>query len=57
MTEWKLPEAFVFDGRTVRNGVSGDGPPLVVVHGTPWSSFKMKTSHKEIKDVKQRRKI
>jgi pimeloyl-ACP methyl ester carboxylesterase len=42
MTEWKLPEAYVFDGRTVRYGVSGDGPPVVVVHGTPWSSFNMR---------------
>ena len=39
MTEWKLPDACDFDGRAVRYGVSGDGPPVVVVHGTPWSSF------------------
>ena len=42
MTDWKLPEAYVFDGRTVRYGVSGDGPPVVVVHGTPWSSFNLR---------------
>ncbi len=42
MTEWKVPETFVFDGRTVRYGVSGDGPPAVVVHGTPWSSFNLR---------------
>lgn len=42
MTEWKLPEAYVFDGRTVRYGVSGDGFPVVVVHGTPWSSFNLR---------------
>jgi pimeloyl-ACP methyl ester carboxylesterase len=42
MTAWKLPEAFVFNGRTLRYGVSGDGPPVVVVHGTPWSSFNLR---------------
>jgi pimeloyl-ACP methyl ester carboxylesterase len=39
MTEWELPETYDFDGRSVRYGVSGDGPPVVVVHGTPWSSY------------------
>lgn len=42
MAEWKLPEAYLFDGRTVRYGVSGDGSPVVVVHGTPWSSFNLR---------------
>jgi len=42
MTEWKLPDACDFDGRTVRYGIIGDGPPVVVVHGTPWSSFNMR---------------
>jgi pimeloyl-ACP methyl ester carboxylesterase len=39
---WKLPEAFVFDGRTVRYGVRGEGHPVVMVHGTPWSSFNLR---------------
>ncbi|WP_028581457.1 alpha/beta fold hydrolase [Desulfogranum japonicum] len=39
MTEWKLPDSYIFNGRTVRYGVTGDGPPVVLVHGTPWSSF------------------
>lgn len=42
MAEWVLPEAFDFDGRTVRYAVRGTGPPLVVVHGTPWSSFNLR---------------
>ena len=42
MTEWKLPEACDFYGRAVRYGVSGHGPPVVVVHGTPWSSFNLR---------------
>jgi pimeloyl-ACP methyl ester carboxylesterase len=42
MTEWKLPETYTFEGRPVRYGVVGDGPPLVIVHGTPRSSFNMR---------------
>ena len=42
MAEWKLPKAYIFDGRTVRYGISGGGPPLIVVHGTPWSSFNLR---------------
>ncbi len=42
MTEWRLSEAYVFNGRTVRYDVRGDGPPVVLVHGTPWSSFNMR---------------
>lgn len=33
-----LPHTFVFDGRTVRYGVMGEGDPLVLIHGTPFSS-------------------
>jgi len=42
MTDWMLPEAYVFDGRTIRYGVRGQGPPVVMVHGTPWSSFNLR---------------
>lgn len=42
MTEWNLPETYNFHGREVRYGVMGDGPPLVIVHGTPWSSFNLR---------------
>ena len=35
---WDLPETFVFEGQRVRYGVMGDGEPLVMVHGTPFSS-------------------
>lgn len=42
MAEWKLPESYVFEGRTIRYGMVGDGPPVVVVHGTPWSSFNLR---------------
>jgi pimeloyl-ACP methyl ester carboxylesterase len=42
MAEWKLPESYVFNGRTVRYGVLGSGPSVVLVHGTPWSSFNLR---------------
>ena len=42
MQTWKLDQEIVFDGRVVRYGVQGSGPPLVMVHGTPWSSFNLR---------------
>lgn len=37
---WPLPETFLFEGQAVRFGSLGraDRPPLVLVHGTPFSS-------------------
>lgn len=37
---WSLPETFHFEGQAVRFGCVGraEGPPLVLVHGTPFSS-------------------
>ncbi len=39
MTDWLLDQVFDFNGRQVRYAVRGDGPPLVFVHGTPFSSY------------------
>ena len=39
MTDWLLDQVFDFHGRQVRHAVRGDGPPLVFVHGTPFSSY------------------
>lgn len=36
---WNLSRAFSYSGGTVRYDTQGSGPPLVLVHGTPWSSF------------------
>ena len=36
--DWDLPESFAFEGEEIRHGAMGDGPPLVLVHGTPFSS-------------------
>lgn len=42
MHHWKLAEEYFFEGRVVRYGVVGNGPALVIVHGTPWSSFNLR---------------
>jgi pimeloyl-ACP methyl ester carboxylesterase len=42
MSEWKLNKKFNFNGHTVRYGCEGSGPALVLVHGTPWSSFNLR---------------
>lgn len=34
----ELPETFLFNGNRVRWGRIGNGPPLVAIHGTPFSS-------------------
>jgi pimeloyl-ACP methyl ester carboxylesterase len=35
----ELPGAFGFEGGIIRYGHAGSGPPLVLIHGTPFSSF------------------
>jgi len=42
MREWNLANKFYFEGREVRYGFEGCGPALVLVHGTPWSSFNLR---------------
>ena len=37
-SSWELPETFLFEGQRVRYGVAGSGEPLVLIHGTPFSS-------------------
>ena len=39
MIEWHLSKEFSSSGGVIRYDVQGNGPPLVLVHGTPWSSF------------------
>ena len=36
---WHLSRTFDFRGQAVKYDVQGQGEPLVLVHGTPWSSF------------------
>ncbi len=42
MDNWKLSNSYDFDGREVRYGQLGEGPAMVLVHGTPWSSFNLR---------------
>ena len=42
MKEWHLSKKFNFHGHTVKYGIDGRGPALVMVHGTPWSSFNLR---------------
>ena len=42
MSVWQLTKKYTFDDRTISYDVKGDGPPVVLVHGTPWSSFNMR---------------
>ncbi|BFM48985.1 alpha/beta hydrolase [Marinomonas sp. THO17] len=42
MTHWSLPYTFDYQGRKVKYGVEGEGEALILVHGTPWSSFNLR---------------
>lgn len=39
MITWDLKQKYSHSEGIVRYGIQGSGPPLVLVHGTPWSSF------------------
>ena len=39
MTAWRLDQGYRFRGQVVRYFVTGAGPALVFVHGTPFSSY------------------
>lgn len=42
MNEWQLGQSFLFSGRKVHYDIQGEGPTVVVVHGTPWSSYNLR---------------
>jgi len=42
MGKWILENSFDFKGREVRWSVKGEGKAVIVVHGTPWSSFNLR---------------
>lgn len=42
MNIWSLTHTFKFEGRPVKYDIRGKGEPLVLVHGTPWSSFNLR---------------
>jgi pimeloyl-ACP methyl ester carboxylesterase len=37
-TDWSLPERFIFQGNSIAWGAMGEGPPAILLHGTPFSS-------------------
>jgi pimeloyl-ACP methyl ester carboxylesterase len=39
MPGWDVPERLAFEGHTIRWGRMGSGPALVLLHGTPFSSY------------------
>ncbi len=39
MTRWVLGQNYSFHGQGVRYAILGEGPPIVLVHGTPFSSY------------------
>ena len=48
MENWTLSNKYDFHGRYVRHGRAGTGPAVVLVHGTPWSSFNLRHIIKEL---------
>ena len=39
MKHWVLDQQFIYRDQTVRYATFGDGPPIVLIHGTPFSSW------------------
>ncbi len=36
---WQLSKEFKFKGQSIKYDIQGEGKPIILVHGTPWSSF------------------
>lgn len=51
---WRLDRSYRFDGQRVSFNVLGQGPPVVLVHGTPFSSY---VWHRIAPHLGQRRKV
>ncbi len=47
-----LSEAFQWGDATVRRGRVGVGPPLILCHGTPWSSFVWRHAVASLSDIR-----
>lgn len=45
---WKLTRTFEFHGQSVAYDVLGDGPPIVLLHGTPFSSYVWRAIAREL---------
>lgn len=42
MESFELTREYLFNGHRIRFEIMGEGPPLVIIHGTPWSSFNLR---------------
>ncbi|MBU2091208.1 MAG: alpha/beta fold hydrolase, partial [Alphaproteobacteria bacterium] len=47
-TAWILTKRFDFRGQEVAYDIIGDGPPVVMVHGTPFSSYVWRNIAREL---------
>ena len=47
-TAWSLQKVFHFEGQRVAYDVLGEGPPIVMVHGTPFSSYVWRNIAREL---------
>src|SRR5215211_3061899 len=45
---WSLSQRFGFDGQTVAYDIFGNGNPIVLIHGTPFSSYVWRTIGREL---------
>ena len=45
---WNLTRRFDFRGQEVAYDILGDGPPVVRVHGTPFSSYVWRNIAREL---------
>jgi pimeloyl-ACP methyl ester carboxylesterase len=42
LINWNLSKKNFFNGKYIKYDITGQGKPLIIVHGTPWSSFNMR---------------
>ena len=42
MANWDLTKSFNFEGNSIKWDKKGRGKPVILVHGTPWSSFNLR---------------
>ncbi len=45
---WSLKQKFEYQGQWIAYDVLGEGAPLVLVHGTPFSSYVWRTIAREL---------